>query len=110
MATPELATMQLNDKAHAQYGRQCCGGEVTYLLEPLAVVPAVAIFGMGHVGLELARILSRHDLELYCVDSRVLSSSRSGCAASMAPSRGCTFSTPLYQSSCSAPCRAARTC
>ncbi len=71
VTTPELATMQLNDKAHAQYGRQCCGGEVTYLLEPLAVVPAVAIFGMGHVGLELARILSRHDLELYCVDSRV---------------------------------------
>ena len=70
VATPELATMQLNDKAHAQYGRQCCGGEVTYLLEPLGVVPAVAIFGMGHVGLELARILSRHDLELYCVDSR----------------------------------------
>jgi xanthine dehydrogenase accessory factor len=70
-ATPELATMQLNDKAHVQYGRQCCGGQVTYLLEPLAVVPSVAIFGMGHVGLELARILSRHDLELYCVDSRV---------------------------------------
>jgi xanthine dehydrogenase accessory factor len=30
----------------------------------------VAIFGIGHVGLELARILSRHDLELTVVDSR----------------------------------------
>jgi xanthine dehydrogenase accessory factor len=68
--TPELVTMQLNDKAHVEYGRQCCGGEVTYLLEPLAVVPSVAIFGMGHVGLELARILSRHDVELHLVDSR----------------------------------------
>ena len=67
---PELLTMQLNDKARTEHGRQCCGGEVTYLLEPLAVVPAVAIFGMGHVGLELARILTRHDLELYLVDSR----------------------------------------
>ena len=40
------------------------------LLEPLAVVPAVAIFGVGHVGLELARILARHDVELHLVDSR----------------------------------------
>jgi xanthine dehydrogenase accessory factor len=69
-ATPELVTMHLNDKARVEYGRQCCGGEVTYLLEPLLVVPSVAIFGMGHVGLELARILSRHDVELHLVDSR----------------------------------------
>jgi xanthine dehydrogenase accessory factor len=68
--TPELVTMQLNDKAQVEYGRQCCGGEVTYLLEPLVVVPSVAIFGMGHVGYELARILSRHDVELHLVDSR----------------------------------------
>ena len=49
---------------------QCCGGEVGLLLEPLPVVPSVAIFGMGHVGLELARVLARHDLELHLVDSR----------------------------------------
>ena len=40
------------------------------LLEPLRVVPAVAVFGLGHVGLELARILARHDVELHLVDSR----------------------------------------
>jgi xanthine dehydrogenase accessory factor len=67
---PELVTVQLTDKAPYEHGVQCCGGEVTLLLEPLPVVPAVAIFGMGHVGLELARILSRHDLELHLVDSR----------------------------------------
>ena len=67
---PELVTVQLSDRAPYEHGVQCCGGEVTLLLEPLAVVPAVAIFGMGHVGLELARILSRHDLELHLVDSR----------------------------------------
>ena len=61
---------RLNDKAPAEHGVQCCGGEVTLLLEPLAVVPAVAIFGLGHVGLELARILARHDVELHLVDSR----------------------------------------
>ena len=67
---PETLTVSLNDKAHTDHGRQCCGGEVTVLLEPLAVVPAVAIFGLGHVGLELARILSRHDVELHLADSR----------------------------------------
>jgi xanthine dehydrogenase accessory factor len=67
---PELLTVALSDKARFQHGVQCCGGEVVVLLEPLPVVPAVAIFGVGHVGLELARILARHDLELHLVDSR----------------------------------------
>jgi xanthine dehydrogenase accessory factor len=43
---------------------------VTVLFEPLHPVPAVAIFGMGHVGCELARILARHDIELHLIDSR----------------------------------------
>ena len=67
---PSSLTVSLNDKARTEHGRQCCGGEVTLLFEPLPVVPAVAIFGMGHVGLELARILARHDLDLHLVDSR----------------------------------------
>jgi xanthine dehydrogenase accessory factor len=67
---PQLLTVSLSDKAPAEYGVQCCGGEVTILLEPLPVAPAVAIFGVGHVGLELARILARHDLELHLVDTR----------------------------------------
>ena len=70
VASPEQLALSLNDKAPAEHGQQCCGGEVQVLLEPLAVVPAVAIFGMGHVGLELARILARHDVELHLVDSR----------------------------------------
>ena len=67
---PELMSLSLNDKARVEHGVQCCGGEVTILLEPLAVVPSVAIFGLGHVGVELARILARHDVELHLVDSR----------------------------------------
>ena len=69
-SVPESMTMSLSDKARTEHGRQCCGGEVTLLLEPLPVVPSVAVFGMGHVGLELARILARHDVELHLVDSR----------------------------------------
>ena len=69
-AAPETLEVSLSDKARTEHGRQCCGGEVTLLLEPLPVVPSVAVFGIGHVGLELARILARHDLELHLVDSR----------------------------------------
>ncbi|MEU8222632.1 xanthine dehydrogenase accessory protein XdhC [Kribbella sp. NPDC048915] len=67
---PETLTTALSDKAPYQHGVQCCGGEVTLLLEPLPVAPSMAIFGVGHVGLELARILARHDLELHLIDSR----------------------------------------
>lgn len=69
-ADPVRTSSRLSDKAANRHGRQCCGGEVELLLEPLPVVPAVAVFGLGHVGLELARILARHDLELHLVDSR----------------------------------------
>ncbi|MFC7497592.1 MULTISPECIES: xanthine dehydrogenase accessory protein XdhC [unclassified Nocardioides] len=69
-AGPSSFTCSLSDKAPIEHGVQCCGGEVTVLLEPLPVAPSVAIFGMGHVGLELARILARHDLDLHLVDSR----------------------------------------
>ncbi|HET8582080.1 MAG TPA: xanthine dehydrogenase accessory protein XdhC [Jatrophihabitans sp.] len=69
-AEPELIESALSDKVPYQHGVQCCGGTVSVLLEPLPVVPAVAIFGVGHVGFELARILARHDLDLHLIDSR----------------------------------------
>ena len=59
---PETLTLTLSDKAPSEHGQQCCGGEVSLLLEPLLIVPSVAIFGLGHVGMELARILARRDL------------------------------------------------
>jgi xanthine dehydrogenase accessory factor len=65
-----LETVALSDRAPHVHGLQCCGGEVTVLYERLPVVPAVAVFGVGHVGLELARILARHDLDLHLVDTR----------------------------------------
>jgi xanthine dehydrogenase accessory factor len=69
-ARPEFVESALSDKSPFQHGVQCCGGQVSVLLEPLPTVPAVAIFGVGHVGFELARILARHDLDLHLVDSR----------------------------------------
>lgn len=67
---PEQHAITLSHRANGEHGAQCCGGAVTVLLEPLPVPPAVAILGLGHVGLELARILARQDLDLHLVDSR----------------------------------------
>lgn len=67
---PEMLDSALNHRARNVHGRQCCGGVVRLLLEPLPVRPAVAIFGVGHVGYELSRILSRLELRLHLVDSR----------------------------------------
>ncbi|GAA1337584.1 xanthine dehydrogenase accessory protein XdhC [Arthrobacter roseus] len=60
----------LNEHARVAYGTQCCGGIVRVLLEPIGRRPTVAIFGAGHVGKELARILSRNEIILHLADSR----------------------------------------
>jgi xanthine dehydrogenase accessory factor len=69
-ARAELVESELSDRVPHEHGGQCCGGIVTVLFEPLPVLPAVAIFGVGHVGWELARILARHELELHLIDTR----------------------------------------
>jgi xanthine dehydrogenase accessory factor len=68
--TAEMLESRLSPHAAHEHGRQCCGGEVRLLLEPFPVRPTVAIFGVGHVGFELARILSRLEIRLHLVDSR----------------------------------------
>jgi xanthine dehydrogenase accessory factor len=67
---PEIREIGLNPHARTEHGRQCCGGAVRLLFEPLAARPVVALFGVGHVGYELARILSRLPIQLLLVDSR----------------------------------------
>ena len=67
---PEFQESQLSEHAPNRHGRQCCGGVVRLLLEPIPPRPVVAVFGMGHVGYELARILSRLEVQLHLVDSR----------------------------------------
>ncbi|KJL47855.1 XdhC and CoxI family protein [Microbacterium hydrocarbonoxydans] len=102
-AEPELLAMTLSDKAVTEYGVQCCGGEVTLMLEPIRVVPTVAVFGLGHVGLELARILARHELELHLIDSRqeMVSSERVGGAFADAVARVHITHAPVPESALS---------
>jgi xanthine dehydrogenase accessory factor len=69
-AQPETQEARLNEHARNRHGRQCCGGEVILLLEPLPARPVVAVFGIGHVGYELARIRARLEVRLHLVDSR----------------------------------------
>lgn len=67
---PERVVLALTEHATTVHGTQCCGGEVTVLLEPVRARTTVAIFGVGHVGHELARILARLPVALHLVDSR----------------------------------------
>ena len=66
----EILESTLSEHAHNPHGRQCCGGTVRLLLEPLPARPVIAVFGIGHVGYELARILARLEIRLQLVDSR----------------------------------------
>lgn len=67
---PEMMEFGLTEHAPTEHGRQCCGGQVRVLVEPVGVRPTVAVFGLGHVGAELARILSRLEVDLHLVDTR----------------------------------------
>jgi xanthine dehydrogenase accessory factor len=92
---PEFLEVLLTEKAEAEFGVQCCGGEVKLLLEPMIPERSqVAIFGVGHVGLALTRILSTLPLEILLSDSRsdMLESERFTGFSSIAQIR--TFSYP----------------
>ena len=68
--TPDLLTVTLNPQG-GDHGVQCCGGEVTLLLEPVyPQKPHVAIFGAGHVGWALAGVLSTLPVTVHLTDSR----------------------------------------
>ena len=70
VSSAENVEFSLNEHAVTQHGRQCCGGKVRVLLEPFLSLPTVAVFGVGHVGYELGRVLSRLPMRLFLVDSR----------------------------------------
>lgn len=68
--TPVLERTRL-DRHTGEHGVQCCGGEVTLLLEPVHPArPVVAVFGAGHVGRALATVLQVLPLDVRLVDSR----------------------------------------
>ncbi|MGJ7439949.1 xanthine dehydrogenase accessory protein XdhC [Aquipuribacter sp. MA13-6] len=68
--SPRLERTRL-DRSPGEHGVQCCGGEVTLLLEPVRPArPVVAVFGAGHVGRALAQVLSVLPVDVRLVDSR----------------------------------------
>lgn len=69
---PHVRTLEfgLNEHARNHHGTQCCGGVVEVLLEHVPAPPVIAVFGLGHVGEEIARILSRHDANVHLTDTR----------------------------------------
>ncbi len=77
--TPHTIELSLNEHATTEYGRQCCGGQVSLLLEPVPARPVVAVFGLGHVGQELGRILARLPVVVHLVDSRAAQVEQARC-------------------------------
>ncbi|HEX7022137.1 MAG TPA: xanthine dehydrogenase accessory protein XdhC [Trueperaceae bacterium] len=66
----ELFSVILNPQG-GEHGLQCCGGEVTVLLEPVSSDrPTIAIFGAGHVGWALVGVLGSLPVALQLLDSR----------------------------------------
>ncbi len=69
-SSPRLERTRL-DRRPGEHGVQCCGGEVTLLLEPVHPArPVVAVFGAGHVGRALAQVLQVLPVDVRLVDSR----------------------------------------
>src|SRR5690625_3949667 len=69
---PRMESLEfgLNEHARVHHGTQCCGGVVNVLIEYVPADPVIAVFGLGHVGEEIARILSRHEAILHLTDTR----------------------------------------
>ena len=68
----QLLTLTLNPN-EGTYGTQCCGGEVTLLMEHITPQkPTIMIFGAGHVGQALMFTLSQLPVNLQLIDSRDL--------------------------------------
>lgn len=69
---PRVETLEfgLNEHAHNHHGTQCCGGVVRVLLEHVPAPQVIAVFGLGHVGEEIARILTRHEATVHLTDTR----------------------------------------
>lgn len=49
---------------------QCCGGNVTVLFEPLAAPWRIALYGAGHVGQAVVRVLATLPCRVEWIDSR----------------------------------------
>ena len=51
-------------------GQQCCGGKVEFIIEPMNQSPELFLFGAGHIGCEIAKILTDTPFAVNLIDSR----------------------------------------
>ena len=49
---------------------QCCGGKVEFMIEPMNQSPELFLFGAGHIGCEIAKILVDTPFKASLIDSR----------------------------------------
>ncbi|WP_405575466.1 xanthine dehydrogenase accessory protein XdhC [Winogradskyella sp. Asnod2-B02-A] len=49
---------------------QCCGGKVEFIIEPMNQSPELFLFGAGHIGVEIAKLLIDTPFEVNLIDSR----------------------------------------
>lgn len=49
---------------------QCCGGKVEFIIEPMNQSPELFLFGAGHIGVEICKLLINTPFEVNLIDSR----------------------------------------
>lgn len=49
---------------------QCCGGKIEFIIEPMNQLPELYLFGAGHIGCEVAKILVDTPFKVKLIDTR----------------------------------------
>lgn len=49
---------------------QCCGGKVEFIIEPMNQSPELFLFGAGHIGVEIVKLLVGTPFKVNLIDSR----------------------------------------
>lgn len=49
---------------------QCCGGKVEFIIEPMNQSPELFLFGAGHIGIEIVKLLEGTPFKVHLIDSR----------------------------------------
>ena len=49
---------------------QCCGGKVEFIIEPMNQSPELYLFGAGHIGVEICKLLVNTPFKVHLIDSR----------------------------------------
>lgn len=49
---------------------QCCGGKVELIIEPMNQSPELFLFGAGHIGIEISKLLINTPFNVHLIDSR----------------------------------------